>query len=300
MGAGIGAVLDGVGHVLGHTIKPVDDVAASTPFPRPLDPQGTAAGAQKLAGGPLYPLVRAILHLPFTRFDTPEVKQERRRQLDAVHRLVVEGKPLSSSVDTSPAREAFRQALIERMYGDGAAVKNRQAWVLIGMPACGKSTLETPLSQDNGALVVDGDEIRAGLPEIATRGGAYVEKEKVFVHDSVIERAARAGDNLVLSYAPNSPATVQRVLQELKGHGYQTHLYCLQLPVDKAIPRSIGRFEATGRLADPIGEYLSQDAPTAVYDALKGSRWVDEYRKYSTDVPRGAMPTLEEQGRNSP
>lgn len=271
------------------------------PKPRPDGDRGLAGKVTDTVFGPLYPVGKALLKLPLTRFDTPQCIAEREDSLTFHHQLVEQDLPRETADINTPERAALRDQIVDRLYGQGAAKKEHQAWIFIGMPAAGKSTLSDPISKENGAIDIDGDNIREAIPEWnQTHSFLLVNKEKKALQTRLLERAADNGDNITFQWVPGiGIGSPDENLKMLKDKGYTVHMVYLDLPVEEAIKRGMGRFEKTGRFTDPLIELVGRDGPVTTYEHLKHSPLIDDYAKYSTNVPLGAQPILEEQGKSA-
>lgn len=99
-------------------------------------------------------------------------------------------------------RIALRRRIIEELYGNGAEKKERKAFIVIGLPASGKSSaVAEPLAQKYGALIIDSDEAKERLPEF-TDGllADAVHEESSDIAERVRSNAIENGDNIVLCY----------------------------------------------------------------------------------------------------
>jgi len=196
---------------------------------------------------------------------------------------------------STPERDQLRASLTDRLYGEGAGAKNRQAVIVLGPPAAGKSTIADPLAAQYRALIVDSDAAKAQLPEFQGGLGAMaVHQESDQIAAGVLARAVRSGDNLVLPLVGKTLDNIRERIHLLKQAGYDVHLVLAEIPSEKAVNRAIKRFREEGRFVDP--EYVRSvgDAPIRTYEALKSE--ADSYARYSNDVPRGSSPALVEKG----
>jgi aminoglycoside phosphotransferase/predicted kinase len=230
-----------------------------------------------------------LMKLPLTPFDTPAVIDERQRLLELQRREAASG--------ASPHRtpDAELEPIARTVYGTGAGWKNREVWVLVGRQACGKSTLADTLLAREHAMDIDGDRLRDNLPAWhATHSKTVVAKDKSRLGDMVLNMAAKQGDNLVLSYVGHGDIENMRPDLELLRHqNYRIHVVHCNLPVEQAIERSLERFEATGRLVDPIDQLANRNGPAESFDKLILSGLADDWASYDMDVPMGTAPRLE-------
>lgn len=229
-----------------------------------------------------------------TPYDTPEVRGARAMQAAI---------PQTADIAT-PERHALREQVANRLYGTGAATKAREAWIVLGPPAAGKSTvLAAPIAEQRGALIIDSDSAKPLIPEYANGNGAAAvhQESSDIVNGIVLARAMRAGDNVVLPLVGKTPRNITAIADRLQEQGYRVHALLNDLPPEQAAQRAVTRFEETGRFVDP--NYVLNEVgtnPRRSYAALKTHAAVVDYAAYSNDVPKGQPPRLLESGNAAP
>jgi hypothetical protein len=97
-----------------------------------------------------------------TPYDTPEIIAARAR---------AQAITPTSLIDT-PERHALRQQVENELYQTGEVEPGRQAYLVTGPPAAGKSTIANPLASQTRSLIVDSDMAKAKLPEYGNGEGA--------------------------------------------------------------------------------------------------------------------------------
>lgn len=196
----------------------------------------------------------------------------------------------------------------------------KQAIVLTGLPASGKSGIANKLADLSGAIILDSDFAKRKIPEFQNGPGAasLVHEESdliVFGSNEVrspadfkplFQLALEQNLNLVI---PKIGHTLNGVLQlgkTLKEFGYETHLICVNLDRRKATIRAINRFLTTGRYV-PIGLVFDGYAndPLSTYFLIKdGIDLVgipfDSFGLISTDVNIGEKPKILQTIQRSP
>ena len=191
----------------------------------------------------------------------------------------------------TPARQKLRREIADKLYGDGAAKKEGKVWLVLGVPASGKSTFSDPLVEREGALLIDSDEAKKMLPEFSNGllAGA-VHEESAKIAEDIFVRALANHDNMVLPLVGKTMSNLQEKIDGLKEAGYEVNLIYVDLPVEKAIERTKARFRHTGRLVPP--DYLRKVGlkPRENYDKLKVTEGVDSYEAWDSDVARGSTP----------
>ena len=197
----------------------------------------------------------------------------------------------------TPERISLRRRIIEELYGNGAEKKEHKAFIVIGLPASGKSSaVAEPLAKKYGALIIDSDEAKERLPEF-TDGllADAVHEESSEIADKVRSTAIKNGDNIVLPLVGKAESKLRNLVSMLKNNGYEVNLHYVDLPVDKAVERGKARFAETGRNV-PLAYIRSVGLkPKHNFDKLKVAKEVDSYGEWSNDVDRGQRPRLLEE-----
>jgi len=205
---------------------------------------------------------------------------------------------------------ALRQVIADEAYGTGAPQKNKQAFIVIGPSASGKSTqVAEPLAKKTGSLVIDSDQVKATL---AKRLGLPLERAALLQHESsdiaenaLLEKAIVGGDNFVLPVIGKTMQKIKQYRDNLIARGYQVHLVLSELPIEKAAGRAVARYikvlntdPAQARFVDPEYVLGIGQKPQATYESLK--KGFTSYAKFSTDVEKGSVPRLVEVSPGSP
>ena len=190
--------------------------------------------------------------------------------------------------DDTLARQQLRQQIEDKLYGEGAPVKEREAHIILGLPASGKSALATPLAEKTGSLIIDSDEAKAMLPEFKNGlGAAATHKESSeIVWQQMFERAVVRGDNIILPLVGKTYENIANTADTLRRFGYTVHIEYVQVPVDEAINRAVRRYASTGRLVSP--EYLQSvgDQPKVTYARLKAEKLASSFEWYNNVGPK--------------
>ena len=197
----------------------------------------------------------------------------------------------------TPERQELRRKIADELYGDGAAKKEGKVWLVLGVPASGKSTIADPLVEREGVLLIDSDEAKKLLPEFSNGllAGA-VNEESADIVINVMERAIINHDNIVWPIIGKTRSSIEEKMQNFKEAGYEVNLVYVDLPIEKAIERTKVRFRETGRLVSP--RYLESVGLKSRenYDKIKTGKGVDSYEAWDNDVAFGEVPVRTEYG----
>lgn len=253
--------------------------------------------------GTLTGLLPAYDPLRRTEFDNASVISARARNA---------GQSLTPEPPPSPQRMEMRRVVADEIYGAGAPVKERNAYLVIGPPAAGKSTLVAePLAQKTGSLVIDSDAVKAALAKRLgvplERAGLLHAESSDIAENGLIGRAITAGDNFVLPIVGKTREKLVQMGRELKSQGYKVHLVLSDLPIEQATERAVSRYTSKlakdpkqARFVDPEYVLSVSDRPQQNYEAIKQLPIWDSYARFSADIPRGEVPRLVEASPGSP
>lgn len=216
-----------------------------------------------------------------TPYDTPEIK------------LLREAARSVKQTADLPGREAIRQHAEVQMYGSGAARKERIAHIIMGGPGTGKSTaLGDTLVKESGALLIDSDEAKKFIPEFdGGKGAGVVHVESSDITDRVLARAALAGDNIVNPVVGKTLTSLDSKISDLVAMGYQVHLHLVDLPVDGAVQRVLGRMKSSKRFVDT--DYVVNDVdgkPKANFEHLREDPRLASADAYDNNVGKDQPP----------
>lgn len=166
----------------------------------------------------------------------------------------------------------------------------RKAIILLGAPASGKSTIGNAVARKNGAVIVDSDEAKKVIPEYAGGIGANaVHEESAELAADVFARSVKAGHNMVLPKVGSSAASIEAYVQMLKDNGYTVEAVHVDVPVNIAAQRMLGRFVKTGRIIPPqfLRDAVIKSAQS--YEQVKSKGLFDGYAKIDNSPGLGEV-----------
>lgn len=142
--------------------------------------------------------------------------------------------------------------LAQRLIDSGEARQEQKAFVIIGLPAGGKSSVfANPLSKQYGARIIDSDDVKPWLEGFDGGNGAgYVQDASAEVAEKAIDIAVKNGDNIIIPRIGGK--SVMDLSAALRLAGYDVQLYFNDVKGVTSIDRAASRFAQTGR-------YLSLD-----------------------------------------
>ena len=239
--------------------------------------------------------MRWIAEHPF-KYDESQTMDENIQRAESLAQEYLDTFGTTDQINT-PARQELRREIADKLYGKGAAKKEGKVWLVLGVPASGKSTISDPIMEREGALLIDSDEAKKLLPEFSNGllAGA-VHEESSDIATNVMERAIANHDNIVWPLVGKTRTSIDEKVQKFKEAGYEVNLVYVDLPIEKAIERTKARFRHTGRLVPP--RYLQSVGlkPKQNYDKIKTEEGVDSYEAWNNDVARGELPVRTEYG----
>lgn len=141
--------------------------------------------------------------------------------------------------------EAAISRLIDkaRSYAEGPVVAERQALVILGQPASGKSGIAEAYARARGAAIVDSDDAKPTMPEYAGGIGApAVHGESSLLASRVATELAKDGSNLVFPRVGPKVADIRLMIEELRALGYQVDLVHMEVETEEAYRRMVDRY----------------------------------------------------------
>lgn len=211
-----------------------------------------------------------------TPFDTLDVLKARK---------ALEGLEPTANI-TSPERVALRNKIVDELYGTGAAVKGKKAWLVIGPPGAGKTTAVVQQLKDTyGAQEIDSDIVKRHLPEYnGGNGSSILHEESALMVEGEhgppsgkfpkgwLQRAIEAGDNIALPQIGKNTDKIKRQIEILHKLGYEVNVEYVHIEPPEAARRVIERWRNGKQgFVDPKYVLIDVDSkPLNTYRAVKG------------------------------
>ncbi len=211
--------------------------------------------------------------------------------------------------------------------GKGGALPNceikseKQAIIIIGLPASGKSTIANKIADSYGGVILDSDFAKRKLPEFKDNpaGASLVHDESdilIFGYDkkdrpddfsSLIEICNSQKHNIIIPKIGHDHRSINKMAKALKQNfGYTVHLVLVSLDRKKATKRAVDRFKKYGRYVplslifdgygnDPILSFYRLKHNIYIEEAF-----IDTFGKLSTDVEKDNDPIVIYKENNNP
>lgn len=186
----------------------------------------------------------------------------------------------TDKIDT-PERNMLRAHAEEELYrfNEDTRRRERDATIVLGLPAPGKSTYVNPLLKEKGALEIEGDNAKALLPEFRGGLGAQaVHEEASTIMRNVLARAIKNGDNIVWARI-DSPSKVEDDINNLKKAGYKVKITLIDADPDLATLSCVRRFLKMNRFIPPAVVKEYGFAPVETYNVAKFQNVADSYER---------------------
>lgn len=195
--------------------------------------------------------------------------------------------------------------------GRGGAFPNyglktaKEAYIIIGLPASGKSSISNNVADEFRAIILDSDYAKRKLPEFnALPFGAtlvHEESDRIVFGDrnnkedfkSLFDYCVELNANIVIPKIGSNVNGINILIDTLLSVGYKINLTLLELDRLKATQRALKRFIETNRYV-PLGLIFDTygNHPTITYYKLVENRMKDlhSYGQISNDVPKNKPP----------
>lgn len=191
--------------------------------------------------------------------------------------------------------------------------KESQAFIIIGLPASGKSEITNLLSDKYGAIVLDSDYAKRKFPEYCLPYGASVVHDESSIvifgdvkrfpdENSLLKVALKNEYNIVVPKIGSSKGKIDSLCQILMEAGYSVHLILVRLDRQKSVLRAISRYEKTKRYVpiSMIFDTYSNEPTITFYDILNFNKSYASYTMISSDVSFGSPKEILYCTKNSP
>ena len=202
--------------------------------------------------------------------------------------------------NSTPERERLRKNWVQQfLVGDGADTmppngkplkKEYKATIVVGLPAAGKSTrIANPLSEEQGAFIMDSDEMKKLIPEYRdTNGGAAdaVHKESKNLMESALGEftgGSMKGTNLVIPVIGDDAGKLyKKYIKMLFDAGYDVEIAYKKADARSSANRVVSRAIKDGRfIPREVVMGYNDDAVRNAYKTTMATNYNDKRVKRS-------------------
>lgn len=178
----------------------------------------------------------------------------------------------------------------------GIAKDGKKAFVIIGLPASGKSGIAKEISDYYDAVIIDSDFVKRKIPEYcAVNGASLVHMESKMIKDGILYSAINKGINIVYPIIGSEYDDVVLAIRNLRHHRYDVSVILVELDRIKATQRALCRFLQTKRYI-PLSRILDEysNNPSLVFYKLLQNKQFEQmpFALIDTDVPFGTAPKI--------
>ena len=163
------------------------------------------------------------------------------------------------------------ESFVNKIYGEGAAIKDKKFTIVMGPSAAGKSTFVDDLKAKNGSMVTDSDDVKALMPEYANGANADgVHLESSVINAKVLNKGFANGDNIIYPTTGRDSNKLNLIIKMAEQNGYEVKVKLITADRKELILRNITRTFTKNRLIDS-NKLLSEDVVKGIennYNAL--------------------------------
>lgn len=197
-------------------------------------------------------------------------------------------------------REQWIDAEFDSQLKLGPKKQEKKAVLILGLPGSGKSTIAIPAAKENGAFIIDADNFKQRIPEFQNDNAmvSACHWESCDLADKFQDNLMKDGYNIVLGKVGSSyedgNSGIKQCLDKLAENNYSVEVVLVDVPLEVAIDRTIGRFDRgeTTRLV-PFTPLVHADKNVFnTFDQALKHPVVKNGKLYSNDVNKGEQPIL--------
>ncbi|MBR9793796.1 MAG: hypothetical protein GYB58_18795 [Gammaproteobacteria bacterium] len=192
----------------------------------------------------------------------------------------------------------------------GEIGKSKDAFIITGLPASGKSGIVNFVADEFGAYVVDSDYAKRKLPEFNVSFGANLvhEESQVITFGTEDEKDLNFFDycvskehNIIIPKIGHDHVSLEQLRDKLIAFGYKVHLTLVSLDRCESTKRALYRYISTSRYVplSLVFDCYANDPILSYYRTKTCEKW-SSVGKISSNVARGSMPLLIEASERNP
>ena len=213
---------------------------------------------------------------------------------------IIDGQQVKGTENALPLweKQADELAWKEQGLTPEPVATNRQATIILGPPAAGKSTIANDLAVFSKSAILDADEIKKAIPGFnGGIGSAAVHEESSALAKLLQNAILDGGKNVIIPKVGHSASGISNLISLLKDRGYTVNLMDMFVSPTNAKLRMYGRFISSGRFIPPA--YLDQvgGLPSQTYKILKSEGVADGFAQIDNNGAFGSTkPVIDKSG----
>ncbi len=130
----------------------------------------------------------------------------------------------------------------------GYVSENREVYIVIGLPASGKSHIAALISDATNSKLIDSDFVKRKFPEfVKVNGASLVHKESKMIASEIRQEAIDKGENIVIPIIGDDFNELVELIKAFKTRRYKPFVILVELDRIKAAQRALLRFAKTKR-----------------------------------------------------
>jgi predicted kinase len=221
-------------------------------------------------------------------FGSLEWQQKRQYQTE-------DGKPIQG---VSAALDHIIKMAVDKL-PTGLARQHR-AYIIVGYPGSGKSTMSEPVSERYRAAHMTADDAKFVIPEYDNgRNTQDVHVESAHLIALATKRLLERGDNVVIETVGSNRNSIEGRTKILRQYGYEIALISVEVPKTVAMERAVSRFKKTGRAVPAAlydgtspGDTYARAKQEDNFSGVAQIRWDDEAGKWDLVEAEGSLRAL--------
>ena len=176
--------------------------------------------------------------------------------------------------------------------------KKCQFYLIIGLPASGKSSISENLADITGSIYLDADIVKRKIPEFSvdTRGASLVHLESNYIlrpssdmgnipEYNIMVNCFQNKCNIVYNMIGDDFKWLKQMILMVKEKGYEVHLLLVELDRLKCVQRAYQRFKEKSRyISLPLMFDVYANNPTISFYKCILEKIVDSYAYINNDV----------------
>lgn len=177
-------------------------------------------------------------------------------------------------------------------------LQDRVAVIVTGQPGAGKSTTRAGLASMFGAISIDLDEMRAGIPEYEDGKGSSrtTQVEAGELRRILLDQVLAEGQNALVEMVGKSQADILGTAAHLQENGYTVALANVSVSYDNSVRRYAKRTISGGRWVHADFIRVVADEPSAIFGELVAEGSLSGYIQVDGNGPQGSEKVTSAQG----